>query len=318
MSDAPPRLPDLPIVDAHHHLCNLSRQSYPWLERAVEQGFPYHGDDTPIRRDYLVADYLADVGDLHLAGSVHVENGAADPRLETEWLTAVMRSSPVPSALVAKVDLLADTASADLEWQAAQPGVRGIRQILCWHPDRVYTHTSRSDIITDPLWRANFGRLPALGLSFDLQIYPHQLEQALDLARAFPDVPIILDHAGMPIGRAAPELAEWQERMRRLARCPNVTCKISGIGTQDHHWTVESIRPIVLGTIEAFGPSRCMFASNFPVDSLYSSLAELYAAFNETTYDFTAGERARLFSGTATETYRLSPGSTSEHRVPAC
>ncbi|WSQ06799.1 amidohydrolase family protein [Streptomyces sp. NBC_01231] len=93
--------------------------------------------------------------------------------------------------------------------------------------------------------------------------------------------------------------------MRLLARCPNVVCKISGIGTQDHHWTAHSIRPVVLGAIEAFGPDRSMFAGNFPVDSLYSTYTQLYSAFNELTADFSADERARLFSGTATETYRL-------------
>lgn len=298
MSDVPP------IVDAHHHLCNLSRQSYPWLERPVEQGFPYHGDDRPIRRDYLVEDYLADVGDLELTGFVHIENGAADPRAETRWLVEVMRSAPVPSALVAKTDLLAVMAAADLEWQAAQPGVRGIRQILSWHPDPAFTHTAQPDIIENPLWLANFARLEALNLSFDLQVYPHQLEQAVALARAFPEVRIILDHAGMPISRTGPGLVRWRERMRDLARCPNVTCKISGIGTQDHSWTVQSIRPIVLGAIEAFGPDRCMFASNFPVDSLYSGFVELYAAFAHLTRDFSASERTRLFSGTAVEIYR--------------
>lgn len=177
MSGAPPRtLPDVPVIDAHHHLCNISRQSYPWLERPAGEGFPYHGDDGPIRRDYHLHDYLADASGIRLAGSVHVENGAADPRAETTWLAEVMRSSPVPAALIAKVDLLAASAEADLEWQAAQPGVRGIRQILSWHPDPLYTHTSRPDIIDDPAWLASFRRLAALGLSFDLQVYPHQME----------------------------------------------------------------------------------------------------------------------------------------------
>lgn len=302
------RLPDFPVVDAHHHLCNLSKHSYPWLERPVEQGFPYHGDDRPIRRDYLVADYLNDVGDIDLIGSVHIENGAADPRAETAWLADVMRSAPIPSALVAKVDLLADSATEDLEWQAAQPGVRGIRQILSWHPDPVYTHTSRPDIIEDPSWLTNFGRLAALGLSFDLQVYPHQMEQAVVLARTFPDVRIILDHAGMPISRAGPSLAQWREQMRRLAQCENVVCKISGIGTQDHGWTVDSIRPVVLGAIEAFGPDRTMFAGNFPVDSLYSSFTRLYTAFSELTAAFSTEERDQLFARTATEVYRLGPG----------
>ena len=293
------------IVDAHHHLCLLSQRSYPWLERPLDQGFPYHGDDTAIRQDYLVKDYLADVGDVELAGSVHVENGAADPLAETSWLVEVMRWAPVPSALVAKVDLLAPTAEEDLEWQAAQPGVRGIRQILSWHPDPVYTHTAGPDIVEDPRWRAGFRRLAALGLSFDLQIYPHQIEQAITLARAFPDVRIVLDHAGMPIDRTRDGLSWWRGEMRRLADCPNVACKISAIGTLDHHWNVDSIRPIVLGAIAAFGPDRCMFASNFPVDGLYSSFTDLYAAFAELTADLTVGERSRLFASTASEIYRL-------------
>ena len=295
----------LPVVDAHHHLCDLSGQSYPWLERPPEQGFPYHGDDRPIRRDYLVDDYLGDVGDVRLVGSVHIENGAADPRAETTWLVGLMRSSRVPSALVAKVDLLTSSAHADLEWQAGQPGVRGIRQILSWHADPTYSHTSRNDIIEDPVWRSNFAHLNTLGLSFDLQVYPHQLMQAAELAATFPDTSLVLDHAGMPIHRDRDYLDSWHREMERLADHDNVVCKVSAIGTQDHRWTVESLRPVVLGAIEAFGPDRTMFASNFPVDGLYSSYRRLYDAFDQLTSNFSQDERSRLFARTAAEVYRL-------------
>lgn len=295
------------IVDAHHHLADLSR-SYPWLER--EGPFPYHGDDTAIRRDYLLDDYLADASAVTLLGSVHVENGAADTRAEVEWIDAIISEHGIPSAQVAKVDLLSAHAAAELEWLGGVASVRGIRQILNWHENPLYTHTERPDIITDPVWLANFARLAPLGLSFDLQVFPGQLEQAAALAGAHPETRIILDHAGMPIGRDAASVAEWRRGMCAVARQPNVVVKASAFGTNDHHWTVESLRPFVLETIDIFGPERSMFGSNFPVDSLYSSYGTLVDAYDEITSGLTPHERRAFFVETAARAYTLSLRTT--------
>ncbi|KRE90135.1 hypothetical protein ASG86_17700 [Arthrobacter sp. Soil764] len=291
------------IIDAHHHLCDFSR-SYPWLQRPAGP-FRYHGDDRPLRRDYFLDDYLADTREFELFGSVHIENGAADPLWEAEWIQNVHDSCGLPSVQVAKASLADPEVLPRLEQLASIPSVRGIRDILNWHPDPRYTHTSRPDLITDPYWLEGFSQLASLGLSFDLQVFPDQLDQAAQLAANHPDTTIILDHAAMPVQRDRASLGEWHAGMEKLAKQPNVVTKISALGTNDHSWTTASIRPIILETIEVFGPSRTMFGSNFPVDSLYSSFTELYRAFDDVTAGMTDGERRDLFAETARKTYRI-------------
>jgi predicted TIM-barrel fold metal-dependent hydrolase len=165
------------------------------------------------------------------------------------------------------------------------------------------------DLITDPGWLKGFSHLSSLGLSFDLQIFPDQLDQAAKLAANHPDTTIILDHAGMPIHRDLRSLRDWRTGMQKLAKHPNVVTKISALGTNDHSWTTASIRPIILDTIDVFGPHRTMFGSNFPVDSLYSSFAALYTAFDDITAALTAGERRDLFAETARNTYSIGPST---------
>ena len=292
------------IIDSHHHLAS-PQLSYPWLEGPAEP-FKYHGDDRPLRRPYLVDDYLTDVGDLKLLASVHVENGAADPIAETRFIDQVSRDRGIPTVHVAKVSLLAQNATEQLDQQADFKIVRGIRDILNWHPEPLYSHTPRPDIIIDPVWRKNFAGLANRKLSFDLQVFPSQLQQAAELAAEFQNTQIILDHIGMPIGRDESSFKQWVSGLKAVASNENAVVKISAIGTNDHFWNVESIRQFVLQTIEIFGTDRCMFGSNFPVDGLYSDFATLYAAFDEITIDFSESERRDLFVQTAARTYRIT------------
>jgi predicted TIM-barrel fold metal-dependent hydrolase len=301
-------VPDLDIIDAHHHLCHLSAASYPWLEgpRVVR----YHGDDFPLRRDYLIDDYRADAAELdalgaRLVGSVHVENGAADPLWESRWIDAVVADNDIPSVQVVKADLTSATVREQLTEHAALASVRGVRDILNWHPDPVFSHRQRADLITDPGWRAGFVALREFGFSFDLQVFPAQLGQAAALAAEHADIPIVLDHGGMPIERDPDALDRWKRDLAVFAAEPNTTVKISALGTNDHHWTIDSIRRIVLDTIDVFGPSRCMFASNFPVDGLYSTFGEVFEAFDKITTGFSRSERIDLFAATAQRFYRI-------------
>jgi predicted TIM-barrel fold metal-dependent hydrolase len=316
-----PSVLDLDVIDAHHHLCHRSAASYPWLEgpRVVR----YHGDDFPLRRDYLIDDYRTDTAELdalggRLVGSVHVENGAADPLGESRWIDSVIAENSIPSVQVVKVDLSSPTAHQQLEAHAELVSVRGVRDILNWHPDPVLTHRDRGGLMTDPAWLAGFAALREFGFSFDLQVFPGQLRQAAALAADHGDIPLVLDHAGMPIERDPDSLDRWKRDLSAFAAEPNTTVKISALGTNDHHWTVDSIRRIVLDTIDVFGPSRCMFASNFPVDGLYSTLGALFAAFDGITAGLGRGERADLFAETARRFYRIvnrpsTPSTDQEH-----
>ena len=295
------------VIDPHHHLWDLGRNKYPWLqERLLAPRL--EGDVRPVAEDYLLKDYLADVRNQNVVKSVHVECGwdPSDPVGETEWLQRMADKHGFPHAIVARATLDAPDVEQILEGHATSyKNVRGIRHAINWHPDPAKTYVNRPDLIRTGAWRRGFGLLRRFNLSFDLQLYPAQMADAAALAHAYPDVLIILNHAGMPVDRDEEGIRLWRRGMQQLAAAANVVVKISGLGTVDWNWTVESIRPFVLQTIEAFGVSRCMFASNFPVDKLYSDFDTLYAAFREITAAFSAEERRMLFHDNAARYYRL-------------
>ena len=300
-------MPDVqPVIDAHHHLWDLECNEYPWL-----QARPFaprlEGDIGPIARDYLLDDYLADARNQNVVKSVHIECGwnPSNPAGETEWLQRLADKHGYPHGIVGRATLDAPDVEEVLEGHARHKNIRGIRHAINWHPDPIKTYVDRPHLIRTAAWRRGFGLLQRFGFSFDLQLYPAQMADAAELARAHPDLLIILDHAGMPVDRNEEGLDLWRRGMRALATAPNVAVKISGLGTVDWNWTVESIRPFVLQTIEAFGVSRCMFASNFPVDKLYSDFDTLYGAFRTITEPFSTDERRMLFHDNAVRCYRL-------------
>jgi predicted TIM-barrel fold metal-dependent hydrolase len=297
---------DFPIVDPHHHLWDLEHFSYPWLStRPLPASVA--GDVGPIAKSYLLDDYLADAANQNVVKSVHIDAGfdPSYPVEETRWLQATADKHGFPHGIVARAELHRPDVEATLAAHCAFPNMRGIRHIVNWHPDPAKTYVSKPDFLTDTAWLRGFVLLKRYGLSFDLQLYPSQMIDAARLAAHHPDTTIILNHAGMPVDRDPDALSLWREGMRSLAAQPNVQVKISGLGMVDWNWTEESIRPFVLDTIEIFGVERCMFASNFPVDKLYSSFGTLYRAFRSIVSDFSFGERRKLFSDNALATYRI-------------
>ena len=168
--------------------------------------------------------------------------------------------------------------------------------------DRTYNPV---DPLLDPVWRAGFGKLARHGLSFDLQLYPSQMANAVELADAHPDIPLIINHAGLPTDRNAEGLAAWRAGLKALAERPQVSIKISGLGITDRAWTLQSIQPVVLTCIETFGTRRAMFASDFPVERVHGTFDAFYSAFDAITADFSADERDRLFAANAEAIYRI-------------
>jgi predicted TIM-barrel fold metal-dependent hydrolase len=297
---------DLPIVDAHMHLWDLSRLYYSWLQDDPLPNNPA-GDVTPIaRRSYLLQDYFADAAGWNVVKLVHVECGlpVKEQLVETDWLQGLAMRGGFPQAIVAGAVLEAPDLEARLEAQASRPNVRGVRQIVNWHSDPLKTYTP-SDLLQDDRWREGFSRLARFGLSFDLQLYPSQMAAAAELAARHPDIGLIVNHAGMPTDRDPEGLKAWEDGMKLLASRPNVAAKISGLGMVDRSWTTERIRPFVLKVIEAFGVERAMFASNFPVDRVHGAFGAHFGAYDEVTRGFSADERRRLFAGTAEEVYRI-------------
>jgi predicted TIM-barrel fold metal-dependent hydrolase len=116
---------------------------------------------------------------------------------------------------------------------------------------------------------------------------------------------MIVNHTGMPVDREEAGIRRWRDGMNSLGKLDNVVAKISGLGMVEHGWSAESIRPFVLGTIEAFGTGRVMFGSNFPVDRLYSSFDTLYSAFDSIVSDFSEAEQDQMFRANAERWYRI-------------
>ena len=290
----------LKIVDPHVHLWDLWTRIYPQFEKPSPDG-----SNAAICRSYLLEEYLGEgKGEFVPDGLVHIEAFPTDPVMETETLAKVAEASRVPIVIVSYGDLTSPEFPALLDRHAAYPIFRGIRQIVNQHESPV-----RSYGVPDRMSHPNFvNGLRELGrrrLSFDLQLYPHQMDHAARLAAQAPDTQIVLNHAGMWADRDLNGWRGWKAGLRALAAQANICVKISGLGMMDAHWTTESIRPLVLETIEAFGVDRAMFASNFPVDKLFSDFLTVWRAFAAITTGFSESERAGLFCDTARATYRI-------------
>ncbi len=300
----------MPIVDAHFHLWDLDANYYPWLadgnRPTLVKGFE------ALRRNYVVADYLRDVGTLNVVAGVHIqaEHDSRDPVRETRWLERVAgepASRGFPQAIVAEADLARDDVEATLAEHCRHANVRGIRFALHRRLDAAEPY----DPLLDPAWVRNFPLLAKYGLSFDLQLFPRQAPAALDLIRGNPGVQFILTHCAMPFARDAAGVLQWRHAIADYARFPNVAIKISGFGGYDPAWSAASIEPIVSAVIEAFGPQRCMLASNFPVEGLVKRYADIWATYLACFASYTAAERDMLFWRNAATVYRLPVAASS-------
>ena len=291
------------IVDAHQHFWNPALHYYPWLCDEPPIAFRY-GDYRALRRPYLPSDYRADAAPFTVEGSVYVEAewNPADPVGEMRFIEALRREHGLPTVAVAQAWLDAPDAAAVLEQQAAFSFVRSVR-----HKPRA--NRSPADAapggMTDTRWRQGYAQLARCGLRFDLQTPWWHLAEAAQLANDFPDTPIILNHTGLPADRNAEGIAGWKRAMGNFAECPNTAVKISGLGQPGQAWTAASQRDIVLSVIDLFGPARCMFASNFPVDSLCAGFATIFSGFEDIVRDLSAAEQRGLFRDNAIRLYAM-------------
>ena len=292
-----------PIIDAHHHIWRLA--DLPWLAGPpVPRIF---GDYQALRRDYPVTEYLAEAQPQGVVKSVYVQVNVA-PKGEIDevaWVRSVADRYGFPHAIVGYADLAAPDVAATLDRQQAHGGLRGVRQQLHWHEKALYRFAARPDLMNDPAWRAGLREVEKRGLSFDLQVFASQMADAAQLARDFPGVTFVLQHAGMLEDRSPEGWARWRAGMTRLAACPNVVSKLSGLGTFEHHCGVALWRPVVEETVVLFGAARCLFGSNFPIEKLWTSYDGIVAVMHECLAACTPAERRAIFHNTAQRVYRL-------------
>ena len=321
--------PDLPICDPHHHLWEFRHDR--------------------VAHCYLLNEILADVNSGHnVVSTVFIECGAmyktSGPEAmrvlgETEFANGVAAMSAsglygearIVAGIVGTADLkLGRGAGAVLDGQIAVAGgrFRGIRHQATWDAsDEVPNgrNVSKPHTFLDPTFREGFAELAPRQLSFEGWCFHPQIPELTDLARAFPETTIILNHFGGPVGigpyagKQDEYFADWQRDISELAGCPNVVAKLGGINMElnGFGWhemarpptseeLMQATRRFYEHTIEAFGVERCMFESNFPVDMVTCSYNVLWNSFKRLTADYTAAEKAALYHDTANRVYRLA------------
>ena len=298
---------DMPVIDAHHHFWDLSLGAQPWLCRAPPIAFRY-GDYTAIRRDFLLADYRRATAGHNVVASVTMEAEWAEAHLlaETRWTEALHKAEPrFPAAHVARTILHHPDAAGEIGRQAAHAFVRGIRHkpTAAAAPDRIEPGAKGG--MGDPDWRRGYRALAPNRLHFELQAPWWHASELLDLVAAFPETPVVINHAFLPADRSPEALSGWRAALRLAASAPQVAIKISGIGLSGRPWTLDDNRAIIRDVIGAFGAGRCLFASNFPVDRLCGSFDTIYSGFKAATADLAPGERRLLFHDNAARIYRL-------------
>ena len=319
--------PDLPIIDPHHHF---------W--------------DNPHRGHYFLPELLDDIGGGHnIVSTVFLECRAMyrkdGPREmaavgEVEFVTGIAAMSAsgiygpcrVAEVIIGGGDLTVGARAVrelmEAEITASGGRLRGMRHGVATDAhESVSKYASRQvplHQVMDPKFREGFAQLAPLGLSFESWQYHSQLQDAIDLARSFPDTTIILNHVGGVLGvgpyngRRAEVLAGWRKDITEMAKCPNVYCKLGGLGMVSFGFDLHerelppssedlaaAWRPYIEHCIEAFGVERCMFESNFPPDKQSCGYTELWNAFKRITANASAAEKKALYSGTAAKVYRM-------------
>jgi len=291
------------IVDAHHHLWDLSKNYHPWLCDATPIPFRY-GDYTAIRKNYLLADYLNDAQNYQIQGSVYVETewDPLDDKGEALYFAEMRKVQRLPTVAVMHVRLDDLDAEEKLEFQSQFNFVRSIR-----HKPKAHANPGSNEPggMENVQWRIGFDSLSRLGLRFDLQTPWWHMHEAHALASAYPETSIIINHSGLPADRSSSGLLQWKQAMQKVSECPNVSIKISGIGIPKSPWTIAANGRIVETLIELFGIARCMFASNFPVDKVCASFDEIYGGFEKIVASFTEQEKDMLFRSNANRIYAM-------------
>ncbi len=280
----------MPTIDAHHHFWRYDPAEYDWIDDTM----------SALRRDFLAPDLAAALGAAGVKGAISVQ--ARQTLDETRWLLAIAREHDFIAGVVGWVPLAAPSLRTELAPLAANRKLRGVRHVLQGEADPGF------------LDRADFNRgidaLREFGLAYDLLIYEHQLPATLAFVDRHPGQVFVLDHAAKP--RIRERLIEpWRTHIGELARRPEVYCKLSGLVTEaapdpsTDAWTDADLRPYADTVLEAFGPSRVMFGSDWPVCLVASPYDRWLDTVKTWTAGLTASERAEVMGGTARRAYQL-------------
>jgi predicted TIM-barrel fold metal-dependent hydrolase len=294
--------PELEWIDAHHHLWDLSRIEYPWL---LAKGEPrFFGQPDPIRKDYLVRDYLNDIN-MYISRSVHVQVGAREgfELKETEFINecSLQTAGCFPAAAVVAVDLGKQNIERELDAHQAFPVTRGVRHMI--------GKSAEENPFLRPfepeIWVKNWQLLSSQDLSFDLQLIEEQYSKVLTALEQVPELRVAICHFASPWDRSRSGFERWRSWMKRFAALPNTVMKISGLSMFTKQWDEQEFLKWGNAALEIFGAERCMLGSNFPVDSLYVSYDQLLRAWRTLVSQCFPLEATHLAGQTAEKFYRL-------------
>jgi predicted TIM-barrel fold metal-dependent hydrolase len=317
--------PELPIVDPHHHLVERPETGRYLLPDLLADTGSGHNVTATVYLEWLSMYRAQGPVELRPVGEIEFANGVAAMAASGTYGT-----TKVCAGIVGYADLaLGATVEKVLEAmiQAGGGRFRGIRFITASHPDQAAWGSAiirPAGLLMDPKVREGFARLAPLGLSFDAWMYHTQLGELIDLAHSSPETPIVLDHVGGTIGlgpyagKRDEVFAAWSGKIRELAACPNVHIKLGGLGMRmfgfTHHLgdlppsseeLAAAWQPYIETCIDAFGPERAMFESDFPVDKSSCGYAAPWNAFKRIAAGCSAAEKVALFADTANKFYRL-------------
>jgi predicted TIM-barrel fold metal-dependent hydrolase len=310
---------DLPIVDAHLHFWDPQRNYHPWLCDDPPIPFRY-GDYRPIRRPFLPADYKAQTGPHSVVGTVYMEAewSPQDPLGEVEWIHGLAADSGWPNAMIAQAWLDRADIDEQLAALAQRPLVSGVRHKPAAVARDAYDASHRiAGSMRCPRWQRGFAELARHGLIFELQTPWWHLQDLLPLLERHPQLPVVINHAGVPGGRDDDCLTGWNQALAQLVPFKQVSLKLSGLGLEGRRWHIDDNRRVIDEALRLFGTERCLFASNFPVDSLVTDLGDLFGAFKQLTGGLSAEQRLRLFCDNAVALYRLNAAQLGLAEDPA-
>ena len=290
-------LQEMNFVDTHVHFYDMQHPDLVYAHWSPDVDHPTLG--TQMRklgeRNFTAEDFIAVSNGSNAVKAVHVQAaiGSPDPVQETEWLQAAADRTGYPHGIVAFADLSDPSVEATIERHCEFRNMRGIRDY------------DGAEHLTEPQFMRGFGLLGKYDLIASMNVTWHHMADVGALAARFPNIQLVIDHAGGPWERSAEYIERWKGGMALAAEAANVWCKTSGLGMTDHNWSASSIRPFVLYCIETFGVDRCFFGTNWPVDSLWSGYADVIDAYAEIISAFSQSERERLFAGNAERLYRI-------------
>lgn len=287
----------LDFVDTHVHFYDMQQPDLHYAHWQPDVAPPMIGKQMRKlgERNFVAEDFVALTREANVTKAVHVQAaiGSPDPVMETKWLQEASDRTGFPHAVIAYADLRDAAVEEVLARHCEYPIMRGIRDF------------SHGDYLVEPDFHRGFALLEKYNLRSSVAVQWHDMEKLRALAGKYPNVPIVVDHAGVPAARNSEYFGRWAQGITTAAQAESVVMKISGLGMGDHNWTVDSIRPYVLRCIEAFGTERVIFATNWPVDSLFSDYDTIVDAYTEIVADFTVDEQSAMFSKNAEALYEI-------------